>query len=135
MKYLEHLNILGNLGTNEMLQEHTLKGLESLVCKMHGYKNLSSVSEVRNCIFTSKYEKGKKSLDLCVVPPCQEKLKLHMRRANYVTRTFISTNMLQMDLNSPFEHGWDGLIEHSQKIYLICFSWWTDIMITKTTEL
>ena len=96
-----------NLGTNEMLQEDTLKERESFVSKSYGYKNLSSVNEVRKCMFTSKYEKGKKSLDLCMLPPCQENLKLHMRGANYVATIFNSVNMLQMDLDSPFEHGWD----------------------------
>ena len=51
-------------------------------------------------MFASKYEKGTKSLDLCMLSTCQENLKLHMRRANYVAKIFNSTNMLQMDLDS-----------------------------------
>ena len=58
-------------------------------------------------MFTSKYDKGKKSLDLCALPPFPENLKLHMRRASYVARIFNSANMLQMDLDSPFQHGWN----------------------------
>ena len=58
-------------------------------------------------MFTSKYEKGKKSLDLCMLPQYQQNLKLHMRRANYVAVIFNSANMLQMDLDSPFGYGWD----------------------------
>ena len=65
------------------------------------------MNEVRKCMFTSKYDKGKKSLDLCMLPPCQENLKLHMRRANYASTIFSSANMSQMDLDSPLEHGWD----------------------------
>ena len=42
-----------------------------------------------------------------MLPPCQENLKLHMRRANYVATIFNSAIMLQMDLDSPLEHGWD----------------------------
>ena len=55
----------------------------------------------------SKYDKGKKSLDLCMLPQCQENLKLRMRRANYVSTIFNSANMSQMDLNLSLEHGWD----------------------------
>ena len=33
--------------------------------------------------------------------------KLHMRRANYVATIFNSTNLLQMNLDSPLKHGWD----------------------------
>ena len=43
-----------------------------------------------------------------MLPPCQENLKLYRRRANYVATIFNSANMLQMDLDSPLEHGWDG---------------------------
>ena len=94
MKYPEYIDIFvnlgkfANLGMNEMLQEDTLKELESFVCKLCGYKKLSPVNEVRKCMFKSKYDKGKKSLDLCMLPPCQENLKLHMRRANYVATIF-----------------------------------------------
>ena len=71
LKYPEYLDIFANLGTNGMLKEDTLKELESFVCKIYGYKNLSPVNEVRKCMFLSKYDKGKKSLDLCMQPaPC-----------------------------------------------------------------
>ena len=42
-----------------------------------------------------------------MLPPCQENLKLHMRRANYVATIFNSANLLQMILDSPLKHGWD----------------------------
>ena len=58
-------------------------------------------------MYTSKYEKGKKSLNLCVLPPCQENLKLHMRKARYAATIFNSANKLQMNLDSPFEYRWD----------------------------
>ena len=59
----------------------------------------------QKCTFTSKYEKGKKLLGLCMLTWCQQNLKLHMRRANYVATIFNLANMLQMDLNSLFKHG------------------------------
>ena len=65
------------------------------------------MNEVQKCMFTSKYDKGKISLDLCMLPPCEENLKLHMRRAIYVATIFNSANILQMDLDSPFGDGWD----------------------------
>ena len=51
-------------------------------------------------MFRSKYDKGKKSLDLCMLPTCQENLKLHMRRENHVAAIFNSANMLQIDFDS-----------------------------------
>ena len=90
-----------------MLQEDTLKELKSFVSKIYRYKNLSSVNEVQKCMFMSKYEKGKKSLDFWMLPSSQENLKLHIRRANYVATIFNPANMRQMDLVSSLEHGWD----------------------------
>ena len=54
------------------------------------YNNLSTVNEVRKCMFTSKYKKR-------MLPKRQEK---HMRRANFVAATSNSANMLQIDLDS-----------------------------------
>ena len=34
-------------------------------------------------------------------------LKLHMRTSNYVATIFNSANTLEMNLDSPFEHGWN----------------------------
>ena len=107
LKYPEYRDIFTKLGANEMLQEDTLKEIESFVCKLYGYKKLSSVNGVRKCIFMSKYDKGKKSLDLCMLPSCQDNLRLHMKRANCVATIFYSANMLIMDLYSPLEHYWD----------------------------
>ena len=36
LKYPEYVNIFLKLGTNEILQEVTLKELESFVCKIYG---------------------------------------------------------------------------------------------------
>ena len=79
--------------------KRTLSKDSKVVCKIYGYKNLSPVNEVRKCRFTPKYEKGKKSLNLCMLPLCQGNLNLHMRRANYVA-TIFNFAMLKMDLDS-----------------------------------
>ena len=91
----------------EIFQEDTLKELESFLCKPYEYKKLSSVNELRKCMFTSKHDKGTKSIDLCMLPPCLENLNLHMRKANYLARISNSANMLQMNRNSLLKHGWD----------------------------
>ena len=57
LKYPEYLYIFANLGTNEMLQEDTLKELESFVCNIYGYKNLSAVNEVRKCMLYQNMRK------------------------------------------------------------------------------
>ena len=65
------------------------------------------MNEVRKYIFMSKYEKGKKSQNWCILPPYEQNLKFCMRRANYVATIFNSANILQVDLASPFKHVWN----------------------------
>ena len=63
------------------------------------YNNLSTVNEVRKCMFTSKYKKR-------MLPKRQEK---DMRRANFVATTSNSANMLQIDLDSRLAWlGWES---------------------------
>ena len=84
MKYPEYIEVFSDLGKHTVLQEEIFTKLESFICKIYGFKDSSLVNEVRKISFLSNYEKHKKSVDLCMLPPCQENLKLHMARANYV---------------------------------------------------
>ena len=43
LKQPEYLDIFANLETNEIVQEGTVKERESFVCKLYGYKKLSSI--------------------------------------------------------------------------------------------
>ena len=61
MKYPEYMETFANFEKREVLQQEIFKELESLVCKLYGFKNSSLVDEVRKCLHLSKYEKEKKS--------------------------------------------------------------------------
>ena len=74
------------------------KKIKSLLCKFYGLKSSTLVNEVRKCIFLSKFEKPKRSLD---------HLKLHINRENYLTIIFKCANTLQMNLDSTLERGRD----------------------------
>ena len=50
------------------------------MCKLYGFKSSTLVNYERKCTFLSKYGKEEKLLDLCKLPPCQENLKVHIRR-------------------------------------------------------
>ena len=106
MKYPEYIEVL-----QTVLQEEIFTKFESLICKIYGFKDLSFVDQVRKISFLSIYKKHKKSVDLCMLPPCQENLKLHMTRANYVTTTFNRANMFLMSLDSPYNM-FGGIYHH-----------------------
>ena len=43
---------------------------------------------------------------LAKLPPCEESLKQHVRRAAWQTRIWISSHIAKPDLGSPLEYGW-----------------------------
>ena len=80
------------------------------------YKLFSSkkkkVNEVRLEMFMKNHTLQNNLIDLCVLPPCQSSLLLHMDRANYVAAMWKRTMHATMDSPEITNHGWniDGSI-------------------------
>ena len=49
---------------------------------------------------------AKRECVLAKLPPCEESLKQHVRRAAWQTRIWISYHIAKPDLGSPLEYGW-----------------------------
>ena len=49
---------------------------------------------------------AKRECVLAKLPPCEESLKQHVRRAAWQTRIWISSHIAKPDLGSPLEYGW-----------------------------
>ena len=85
--------------------------LEECTCYLYGYKQ-KNVNEVRSKLFSKKYGKEHKVVDLSLLPRCQSVLKLHAERSNVVS--MIWRKSLQPNINIPnlSEYGWlsDGKI-------------------------
>ena len=70
------------------MRQEIFKELESLVCKLYGFKNSSLVDEVRKCLNLSLYEKEKKSRNVQFLPLYQGNLWLDIRKAEHFATIF-----------------------------------------------
>ena len=96
------------LGTNWEPSEELLCALERFVCALYGEKDCTSVDDVRYRLFCRdlRNEDG--------IPPTQDSLRLHSRRANYQAAIFRRSLSQQINAPSADEHGWtltDGKLE------------------------
>ena len=87
MKFFSKLGSAGDI-TNELLSS-----AEEYVCALYGKPKIKIVNEARAKIFWDKYKKSKKVTELCLLPPCQNNLRYHLQRSNYVASLLRSTSL------------------------------------------
>ena len=68
---------------------------------------LNDINLVRSAMFWDRYNKEKKIVDLCMLPPCKGNLRLHFQRANYVAYVMRHAHLLRPNLQNFSLHGWD----------------------------
>lgn len=81
--------------------------LKNLVFFLYGDKRVESIDELRYKIFSQKFEKEGKVVDLSLLPPCKANFQLHTIRANYVAQMYRQAKELVMNLDNPDNHEWD----------------------------
>ena len=96
IKYTEYKETFANLGKHEVLQEEIFRELEISVSKIYEFKSSTLANDEKKGTFLSKYEKEEKSFDLCILPPCQENLKVHIRILNYIATIFRCRNGMRI---------------------------------------
>ena len=64
------------------------------------------MNDVRRAILWKYFDKKKKIVDLCLLPPCQVNLIYHCHRSNYVAYLFRHAEEINIDLESPTLHRW-----------------------------
>ena len=104
----EFITALSILGSGYKVDDAVAEIIEKYVCALYGRVKLQSVNEARASIFWDKYNKDKKIVDLCMLPPCKNNLQLHIIRANYVAYIFRNACHLHLDIEAPSLHGWSG---------------------------
>ena len=72
-----------SLGSMESVSEDQFQTLEKYVYLLYGNK-LRNVDNARNHLSKRKNEQYNKFIDLALLPPCQNVLRLHSKRANFV---------------------------------------------------
>ena len=108
LKNEKFLDTFSQLGLFSSVTDEMVESLEQFVCSLYGYKNDTSINEVRLKMFQTKG-----IIDLVLLPPCKGNLQLHISRANYVANIYVNAIRLNMCLDDPEDHGWksDGAVE------------------------
>ena len=81
--------------------------LEEFVCCLLRDLKIKKVGELRVKLFQTRFNRGRKNINLVSLPPPYSKLRLYINRACYVANMFHESRRLMMLLNDPVEHGWD----------------------------
>ena len=99
------LSNLQRLGTNLVLDEETIKGIEEYVCYLYGSK-LKYLNQVRWKNFEQKFKKERKVIDLASLPPCKQVFNYHLERSNYIA--YVWRNSINANIEMPpiQNHGW-----------------------------
>ena len=112
-KYLEFVSAFKELGKEEIVSERCLLQLEKFVCHLYGKPNHTSVNKLRYDLVRQKYHlKGKcplssiQGLDISLLPPCQQALRMHIMRANYQAMIWRQAYIALPDIPQPSGYGW-----------------------------
>ena len=96
-----------------------IQAAEEFVCRIYGYKKMSSVNELRAKLFWMRLRKNDRVPDLATLPPCSSTLRKHTTRAHYVAKIWRRAGVPIQSLDH-FEHnGWlpDGNIDWVHEIF------------------
>ena len=102
----EYIKAFAELGTTWDISEENMSILEAFVCHMYGKKDSLelgiSIDDLRYNIYCRK--NGKVSSES--LPPCQNVLRQHIKRANYQARIWRMCLDPWIDRCDPSDHGW-----------------------------
>jgi hypothetical protein len=97
-----HVGTFENFGKQLVLPDELKVGVYNYnyVCHLYGFEALSDVNSIRCQLFKS----GKYNEEL--LPPNEDSLLQHIRRANYQCYIWRNAAQPMLDLPSFFDHGW-----------------------------
>ncbi len=95
------------LESSSQVADHLISVLEKFVCVLYGKKRISSRNLLRHKLFVQNFEREKNIIDLSILQPCKENLRLHILRANYVALFFWQANGSMLQLDAPADDGWN----------------------------
>ena len=104
-KFEKFHDCFSNLGLQYEMSEELFKQLEEFVCYLYGMR-IKSVNEVRWRLFEKKHKRENKIADLWSLPPCQEVLRYHCQRTNFVPYIWRHSFQPMIQLEDVENHGW-----------------------------
>ena len=102
MKRQDYVDMFASLGTRTNIDESLIDLLIKYVCHMYSWEGSNSVNDVRYGMYCKSG--GKISCEK--IPPCEDVLRLHIRRANYQAYIWRQSLVSQQHEADPQEHGW-----------------------------
>ena len=106
-KWPQLLHTFARLGDEWIPSNELLDSLEKFVCCLYGKSRAENVNDVRHRIFSTTYQQKNKIIDLSLLPPCKQALRLHSLRCNYVAKIWKSLHISNLELPSISRHGWN----------------------------
>ena len=97
--------VFENLGSIYNLSTEEFEKLEEFVCTLYGLKG-TEVDAVRYQIFIKKHTTQTKVVDLSLLPPCKQVLRLHSARANAIATMWKSSTIPEINLSEIINVGW-----------------------------
>ncbi len=97
---------LSSLGSSPLITEETMKKLEEFVCRIYGYKNLSSVNEARLQSCSKAYKPNAKKpmssvkgVDGSSLPPCFSVLHQQVKRTDVICSSWNNATEFKPNVN------------------------------------
>ena len=97
--------VFENLGSTYNLSAEEFEKLEEFVCTLYGLKG-TEVDAVRYQIFMKEYATQIKVVDLSLLPPCKQVLRLHSARANAIATMWKLSTIPETNLSEIINVGW-----------------------------
>ena len=99
MKHEKFQQVFQCLGVEFSISSAVVEALEQFVCLLYG-QSCNEINEARYRLFCTK------ALSEVRLPPCQDALLLHCKRANYQAAIWRRALLNVINAPSPEEHGW-----------------------------
>lgn len=98
----DHVKALTELGDTWNLSSTAEKDLEIFTCAIYGYKDDTSINEVRYKLFVDK----KGNIDSHQLPPCKDTFNKKCKRTNYTVSVWKKSLEQKPDIEDAVGHGW-----------------------------
>ena len=102
MKRQEYVDMFASFGTETNIDDFLMGMLIKYVCHMYSWEGNDLVNDVRYRMYCQSG--GKISCEK--LPPCEDVLRLHIRRANYQAYIWRQSLASQQHQADPLENGW-----------------------------
>ena len=106
IKNPKFLCIFSELGEDCTLREDIMRSLEEFVCLLYGSRRAEKVDDLRHQLFQKIYQRKNKIIDLSLLPPCQQTLRLHSLRCNFVAKIWKNSDVCTLQEPQITNHGW-----------------------------